>query len=184
MNSELEVLRDVAQRLEGAGIPYMLTGSVAMSYYAEPRMTRDLDLVVELGAGDVHRVIELFSADFYVSDEAVSQAIAHQGMFNLFHLSKFLKVDLIIRKDSEYRRLEFSRKKRVELGGFTAWVVSAEDLILSKLVWAQAGESAQQLRDVQNLLEAAAERQYLNDWAARLGVNDLLLKCLDAGYKP
>ena len=48
MTAELEVLGIVAERLESAGIAYMVTGSIAMNYYAVPRMTRDIDLVVEL----------------------------------------------------------------------------------------------------------------------------------------
>jgi len=43
---ELLALRDVCARLDGAGIAYMLTGSLAMSFYARPRMTRDIDLVI------------------------------------------------------------------------------------------------------------------------------------------
>lgn len=60
MNAELEALHAVVARLESAGIGYMLTGSVAMSYYAEPRMTRDIDFVVELNPGDERRVMQLF----------------------------------------------------------------------------------------------------------------------------
>jgi len=48
VTAELEVLQDATERLERAGIQYMLTGSIALSYYAQPRMTRDIDLVVEL----------------------------------------------------------------------------------------------------------------------------------------
>ena len=55
MSEELEVLRIVAERLRGAGIGYMVTGSVAMNHYAVPRMTRDIDLVVELSVADVDR---------------------------------------------------------------------------------------------------------------------------------
>lgn len=44
IETELDILRDVSQRLESAGIAYMLTGSVAMNYYAQLRMTRDIDL--------------------------------------------------------------------------------------------------------------------------------------------
>ena len=86
MNSELEVLRDVVARLEGAGIAYRLTGSVAMSVYAEPRMTRDIDIVVELAAGDARRVVELFSPEYCVSDETVGAAISARSLFNLFSL--------------------------------------------------------------------------------------------------
>jgi len=50
MNDQFVFLKLIASRLDAAGIPYMLTGSVAMSFYAEPRMTRDLDLVIKCQA--------------------------------------------------------------------------------------------------------------------------------------
>ena len=75
VSAELEVLQDAVARLEGAGIAYMLTGSVAVSYYAEPRMTRDVDLVVELAHRDAGSVVALFAPDYYVSEEDVAHAI-------------------------------------------------------------------------------------------------------------
>lgn len=184
MNSELEVLFDVVARLEGAGIGYMLTGSVAMSVYVEPRMTRDIDVVVELARADAARVAALFSPDYYVDEEAVRSAIATRGMFNLFHLSKLVKVDLILAKDEAFQRQELTRRERHPLGGRDVWVISKEDLILSKLLWAAPTESAFQLRDVRKLIASRADEAYLHAWAATLGVDDLLRKCMDAGYDP
>ena len=137
MSAELEVLQDAIARLEDAGIAYMLTGSVAMSYYAEPRMTRDVDLVVELADRDPKSVVALFSTDYYVSENDVARAIEARGMFNVLHLGKIVKLDFIVRKDTAYRRREFERRRRVSMPGFEAWIVSREDLILSKLAWAK-----------------------------------------------
>jgi len=182
VNSELEVLRDVVARLESAGVAYMLTGSVAMAVYAEPRMTRDIDIVVELAQGAVRRIVELFSPDYYVSDEAVESAVAMRGLFNLFHLARLVKVDLIVRKDDEFQRHAFSRRERHDLGGFAVSVICREDLILAKLLWAASGDSDLQLRDVRKLLAAGADRAYLERWAITLGVAALLGRCLDAGH--
>lgn len=184
MNSELEVLRDVVARLEGGAIPYMLTGSVAMSVYAEPRMTRDIDIVVELAAHDALRVVELFSPDYYVSDEAVRSAISARSVFNLFNLAKLIKVDLIVHKDDAFQRHQFTRRRRHELGGCSVWVIAKEDLILSKLVWAMSTESAFQLRDVRKLLASGVDEAYLGQWSVTLGVDVLLRKSMDAGYEP
>ena len=183
MNSELDVLRDVVARLEGAGIAYMLTGSVAMSVYAEPRMTRDIDIVVELAADDARRVVELFAPEYYVSDEAVRTAIAARSLFNLFNLARLVKVDMIVRNDDEFQRHEFARRRRQELGASSAWVISKEDLILSKLVWAAPTGSEFQLRDVRKLLATGVDEAYLRQWSVRLGVDALLLKCTDAGHE-
>jgi hypothetical protein len=183
MNGELEVLRDVVARLERAGIAYMLTGSVAMSVYAEPRMTRDIDIVVELAADDdAQRVVALFSPDYYVSDEAVRAAISARRLFNLFNLARLVKVDLIVRKDDEFQRHEFARRQRHEIDARALWVISKEDLILSKLAWAAPTRSAVQLRDVRKLLATGADEAYLRQWSVRLGVDALLLECRDAGH--
>jgi len=89
---------------------------------------------------------------------------------------------LIVRNDDEFQRHEFARRQRHELGGSSAWVISKEDLILSKLVWAAPTESAFRLRDVRKLLASGANEAYLRQWSVRLGVDALLRKSTDAGH--
>lgn len=179
MSAELEVLQDAIARLEGAGIAYMLTGSVALSYYAEPRMTRDVDLVVELDRREANSVVALFAPDYYISEDDVGRAIAGRTMFNVLHLEKLVKLDLIVRKDTVYRRGEFKRRERVEMPGFKAWIVSREDLILSKLAWAKESGSELQMRDVRALLAAKVDEAYLGACAAELSVSQLLATALN-----
>ena len=174
MTSELDVLRLVSQRLDARGIAYMLTGSFALAYYATPRMTRDLDLVVALVEKDIEPLVAAFSADFYVDPATARVAVTTQRLFNLLHLESGIKVDLIVRKDSEYRQLEFSRRARVAFAGVETWIASREDLVLSKLVWAQATGSELQRRDVRALLGGLLDRAYLDTWARHLGVQPLL----------
>jgi len=176
--NELEVLQTVCSRLEGAGFDYMLTGSLAMNYYAQPRMTRDIDLVVALSPADRQVLLALFSPDFYVDEDSVARALEQASIFNLVHLDSVVKVDVIIRKDSLYRQTEFKRRQRIDLGGFPLWIVSKEDLILSKLEWAKPTKSELQLRDVRNLLASGADLDYLRNWADRLSTRSLLEDCL------
>jgi hypothetical protein len=176
MSEELEVLVLVANRLTGARVPYMLSGSTAMNVYAEPRMTRDIDMVVEIGAGDVDRIAAGFAQDFYCDSDMIRQAVADQGTFNMIHTPTVIKVDVIVRKDTPYRRLEFDRRRTIAVDGHTIWIVSAEDLVLSKLVWAKPSRSELQLRDVRNLIGCVPDLDwsYLERWAADLTVADLL----------
>ena len=137
MNEELEALKTVAQRLDRARISYMVTGSIAMNYYAAPRMTRDIDMVVELGSEGADAVCELFQHDFYVDREAVRKAIAQRGIFNIIHATSVIKVDFVVRKESPYRREEFARRRRVSIEGQDLSIVAPEDLVISKLDWAR-----------------------------------------------
>ncbi len=162
-------------RLDSVAIPYMVTGSMAANYYATPRMTRDIDLVVELTAGDTDRLCGLFESDFYVDRDAVRDAVARAGTFNLIHQAHVVKVDVIVRKDSEYRRVEFARRRRAEVEGHQFSMVAIEDLIISKLDWARGTRSEVQLADVRGLLGSAPDidRTYLEQWTERLGLGPL-----------
>lgn len=180
MKTELDILRDVSQRLEAAGVAFMLTGSMAMNYYAQPRMTRDIDLVVELAADQTDLFMSLFESEYYVDRRAVATAIAQRSVFNLIHNETIIKFDFIVLKNQPYRKEEFARRQRITLGDFETWVVTREDLILSKLYWARHSKSELQLRDVKNLLSPDCDMTYLYSRAEDLGVKSLLEEIVDA----
>ncbi len=172
--NEIDIVRDISRRFEQAGIPYMLTGSMAMNYYAQPRMTRDIDVVLAIGPKDVDRIGVLFRPDYYVSEESVRESLAHESIFNLIHHESVIKVDCIIRKGTEYGRVEFERRRKISILDFTTFIVSKEDLIISKLFWAKDSHSEVQLGDVRNLLSAGYDNDYLRHWTRELGLDSLL----------
>lgn len=174
IQSDLDILRDVSTRLDSVGIAFMLTGSVAMNQYAQPRMTRDIDIVVMLNDADAATIVNVFEPDYYVPVATVSRAIARRSMFNLIHNESVFKVDFIVLKDNPYRHEEFARRRQITIEDFQTWVVSREDLILSKLVWASDSKSEMQLRDVKNLLTSDCDVDYLSSRATQLGVIELL----------
>ena len=176
MNEEIELLKDIARRLEDAGIEYMMTGSMALAFYSTPRMTRDIDIILQVSYADVGKIVALFKKDFYIDENSVRQAVRDQSMFNIIHNESVLKVDFIIRKDEEYRKEEFLRKRKITIEGFQVSIVSPEDLILSKLVWAKTSQTALQLRDVKQMMLNAKQidHEYLTKWSKTLGVEELL----------
>jgi hypothetical protein len=180
VTEELEVLAIVTTRLEAAGIGYMVTGSYALNYYAVPRMTRDIDLVVELSTGDADRFCALFEDEFYLDRDAVRAAVARQESFNLIHEARLVKVDCIVRKNSEYRRTEFARRRRGAVEGQPIAFVAPEDLIISKLEWMRDTRSEVQRADVRNLLRSVPDldTQYLMRWIDRLGLGTLYREAL------
>lgn len=176
--TEIDIVRDVSERFDRAHIAYMLTGSMAMNYYARPRMTRDIDVVVAISSDDVDRVAALFRPDYHVREQNIRQSLAHQSMFNLIHEGSVIKVDCIIRKQGEYRQTEFHRRQKISILDFTTFIVSKEDLIISKLLWAKDTHSEVQLGDVRNLLRTGYDAAYLQHWTRELGLDNLLEECL------
>lgn len=174
MLNEIDILRDVSEKLSSAGIAFMLTGSVAMSYYATPRMTRDIDIVVALERADIEKTSSLFGSDYYVSREAVADAIQRRSMFNIIHFASVIKVDLIVLRNTPFAVSAFGRRRNLALGDFQTTIISREDLILSKLAWAKDSGSEVQLRDVRNLLAAGCDIDYVRSWAGGLSVTETL----------
>jgi hypothetical protein len=169
-----EVLRDFTRRLESLNISYMLTGSMAMAFYAQPRMTADIDIVVGMNSDQTDQIIKTFEPDYYIPHGSMRSAIARSAMFNMLHQQTLVKVDCALRKTNEFELNAFSRRQKVDFGGFAVWIISHEDLILSKLYWAKETKSEMQLRDVANLLRSRVDLDYLKHWSPRLGVEETL----------
>jgi hypothetical protein len=172
MDEQSAILRLVIDRLEAVGIPYMLTGSLALALYAAPRMTRDVDVVIDCDDAAADKLVAAFTADSYINPESVHTAIRLRGMFNAIHEPTVSKVDFIVRKDDEYRRTEFGRRRQLLVSGKAMWVVAPEDLLLSKLLWAQQSDSERQLTDAASILrmQGSLDQEYLQSWAERLGL--------------
>ncbi|MGI9303046.1 MAG: hypothetical protein ACR2RB_10100, partial [Gammaproteobacteria bacterium] len=116
---------------------------------------------------------------YYVAEEAVGNALAAGTMFNIIHISSVVKIDIMVRKTGEYRIEEFKRRRQVTLQGIPIWIVTKEDLILSKLEWASDSKSELQLRDVRNLLATNPDWDYLHRWAEYIGVSALLKEVVE-----
>jgi hypothetical protein len=165
----ISLLKRITQALEGKNIPYMLSGGIAMSHYAVPRMTLNIDIVIELNAENQSNFLSVFVKGYYVDDLTVKNEIRRSGMFNVIDFETGFKVDFIVRKNSEYRKYEFQRRSRNEISDFEVWMVSLEDLIISKIEWIQTLQSDKQMSDIRNLLaNTQADVEYIKNWCQKL----------------
>jgi predicted nucleotidyltransferase len=165
---ELEIFRDVVKKLNSNNISYMISGSVAMMYYSIPRMTRDIDIVIKIE--DIEGFYNTFKDEYYIDIRTIQDAVKNRSMFNIIHLKEAMKIDFIIRKDTEYRKIEFERRKQVEIDGSKVFIVTIEDLIISKLLWSRDSRSDFQINDIKNLLKEKIDVYYLDKWVDRLGI--------------
>jgi hypothetical protein len=173
-----DLVATIAQRLDAAGIPYMLTGSLASSFHGEPRSTRDADMVIDPTPDALRRfVTALAEAEgSYLDADAALDALEQRSKFNVIEVATGWKVDFILRKDRPFSVEEFKRRQRVDLPGGTTYVATAEDMIIAKLEWALAGESERQLRDVSSIASVMGDKldlEYIERWVAVLGLGAL-----------
>jgi hypothetical protein len=167
------LLADVIGLLDQAGVPYMVTGSVASSFHGEPRATRDLDIVIDPGRETLEHLVDgLMSAGFYVDRDTALEALRTRTQFNAIAVDAG-KVDFILRRDRPFSIEEFGRRRPADLLGTQAFVASVEDTIIAKLEWAATTESERQLRDVEGMLAIGGDlldRGYVERWVHALGL--------------
>jgi hypothetical protein len=170
--SEANLFRRISAALEQAGIPYMLTGSFASTYYGKARATQDIDLVISATPEQIRTFVSLLPANEYYSDlNSALDALKHQSMFNILDMESCLKIDLIICKSGAYSQQAFRRRISQEIGGVRMFVATAEDLVLSKLDWAKLGQSSRQIDDVEGVLRVqwdSLDKDYLKHWVSEL----------------
>ncbi|MBI2750161.1 MAG: hypothetical protein HYX43_12700 [Burkholderiales bacterium] len=160
--SQSELLKRVAARLQQGGIEHMLTGSVVSSRQGEPRAAHDIDVVIAVKG----------------TSDAARTAITPRSMFNMLDAREGDKVDFWLLSDDDFDRSRFSRRVTEQFEGTTLVVSRPEDTILGKLKWSSmSGGSEKQFTDALRVYEVQhgqLDQDYLDAWAARLGVTALL----------
>lgn len=186
--SQQELLKKVIQVLEGLGIQYMITGSIASSLQGEPRSTHDIDVLVTIQKSAVKRLIRAFPRPmFYLDEKSILEAIDKQNMFNLIYIKEGDKVDFWILTDEPFDKSRFSRKHTERVMGVRMQVSSPEDTILAKLRWVRlSGGSEKHFIDAMRVYEVQFEKldmDYLKDWSIRLNIESIW-KRLTSEAKP
>jgi hypothetical protein len=181
-NDPLDALLEVSQTLEAMGLEYAVGGSVASSIFGEPRSSADADLLVALPRSRMVELVQRLEPSFYVSEDAVRDAVARNASFNAIHLASMYKVDLFVAGPSALDREQLARRITVDLGAFPArrtWVTAPENLVLRKLDWYRLGGGLSELqwRDILGVLKvqgSALDLEYMRRLAGGAGLSDLL----------
>ena len=174
--SQCEFLNRLVNKLDAAGTPLMISGPLGNTFYGEPRSTSGIDIVIEPSAVQLEQFLKLISDLRYVNPQSANESLARRSMSNLVDYLAGWKADLIIRKNRPCSRTEFTVRRRAELLGVAACVAAAEDVILSKLEWAKAGDSERPPRDavdVLNRLGDGLDLPCLRHCAREPGVDEL-----------
>jgi hypothetical protein len=188
---EYLVLKQLTDALDELSIDYAIGGSIASSLYGKVRFTQDADLTVVAFRDKSEQLYDVLKDNFYVSKDAMYQAIANHSSFNVIHLEYAFKIDIFIQKDDDFYRQLFLRRKKVKLDesiDHLFYIVSAEDIILLKLQWYQSSGcvSERQWSDVLGVLAVQArslDMKYLRSCSEKLGLRDILQKAIDEAQK-
>ena len=181
MTSQEYFLEKLIKKLDEQNIPYMISGSIASSLHGQPRATNDVDIIIAPTEKQLIAFLKSLGDDYYVNPDAARNAFKSNSVFNVIDIQYSWKADLITRKNRPFSRAEFQRRQKANIMGLDTWVVSPEDVILSKLEWAKNSKSSQQLQDALRVATVQyyhLDRDYLHKWAKELQVEGSLERIL------
>jgi len=158
-------------------IPYLVTGGVASVVYGEPRLTRDIDLVIDLRPRDARRFAAAWSAEeFYVPPVEVIEEESGRparGHFNVIHHQTAMRADVYLAGSDALNAWSFAHQVVRRIDDDEVFLAPIEAVILYKLRYYQMGKSDRHLRDIHQMLRISGDlvdRPELERWAASLGV--------------
>ncbi|HEX5471391.1 MAG TPA: hypothetical protein VFW73_05870 [Lacipirellulaceae bacterium] len=184
---QIELLAFTIAGLNRLALDYAIVGSYASSAWGEPRMTRDIDIVIRLRPDQVHSLCSLFPNDeFYVSPAAAAEAVRHLSQFNVIHPASGNKIDFMIAGHGDWPSSQLARHRKINFGAnVSGHVASPEDVILGKLIYYREGGSEKHLRDISGIVKImgnALDREYIARMAESLGVAEIWNSlCADIG---
>lgn len=166
----IDLLQRVCRSLDESNVPYMISGSIALNIYTIPRMTRDIDIVVEITENRIDEFTALFP-DSYFNRETIIVEIKRQGMFNIIDHQTGFKLDFIVRKETEYFKQAFENRERIYELDTDLWVIRLDDLIIAKIIWIQDYQSEKQIMDIENLLvNPDRNMDYIKKWCDKMNL--------------
>ena len=180
------VIERLADVLDGLGIRYAIGGSLASALYGTVRFTRDADITVQPFSAAAGKFCDLLEDEFYVSRQAMEEALRSHRSFNVIHFETAFKIDIFVQGPNQFEQRLLDRSRMLRLSDASrrdVSVVSPEDIILLKLRWFRetGGTSERQWTDVLGVLAVqgkALDFEYLTDSAKKLGLEELLKRAV------
>jgi hypothetical protein len=186
--------------LDAQAIPYLIVGSVAAVVHGEYRMTRDIDVVLNLAPRDVRGLVDGLRESFTFLPSDITDALARlpearadwqqRASFCAYDKATGFQIDIYLSSARPFEVAQLQRAEVIDIPGDPGGslrVASAEDTVLAKLEWYKLAPSDRQWRDVQAILRVqddALDQAYLRQWAAELAITDLLEYALKGQQPP
>ena len=103
------IVKRVITALNQAAIPHMLVGSFARNYYAEPRSTKDADVVLSMTKASLTTFLATLGPDFRLDGQMSFETNTGTMRNILMHPESGFTVELFYLSDDPYDQERFQR---------------------------------------------------------------------------
>jgi hypothetical protein len=172
-----EAVTQVIDALIARAVPFMIVGSFAANFHGVPRATRDADFVVQLSPDTLPSLMTALGPPFRLNPQVSFETITGTTRHLIEYGSSPFVFELFELTDDPHDQARFARRQRVRLLDRDAFVMTAEDTVITKLRWARQGKRPKDVEDVRNVLAVQADSMdwpYVLRWCAEHHTADLL----------
>jgi hypothetical protein len=168
--------------LERLGVDYVTVGSFAANMYMDPRSTKDVDFVLSLDGFDVQSLVTAIGPDEFTLDPQMSvESVTLTSRYRLAHTRSAFEIEVFGLSDDPFDRARFARRVAKSRGDLRVWMLTAEDVIVTKLRWITRAKRSKDMDDVESVLRAQVGRldlEYIRGWTHQHGSHDLFEKLI------
>lgn len=183
----VEIVARVLQSLNELRVPYMIVGSLSSNFYGEPRMTKDADLVVQLGDTPLSSLLEKLGTAFQIDRQLGFETVTGTTRYHIRHTESEFLVELFELTSDPHNQQRFARRRATTFGGVAAFVPTAEDVLIQKLRWYKRGKRPKDIQDAENVMEVQTGKfdlAYIRRWCDEHGTREVferLLRTVEGG---
>jgi hypothetical protein len=171
-----DLVVSVIRALDGARIPHMLVGALASNVYGIDRSTKDVDFVIELAGRSIAPVAAALAPAVVIDPQVTFESVTLVSRYEGHHVTSGFVIEFFLQSDEPFHRERFDRRRPVPFRDVTAYVPTAEDVIVQKLRWFSRAKRSKDLDDARNVINVQAghlDVEYIRRWCERHGTRAL-----------
>jgi hypothetical protein len=172
-----DLVRRLVDALEAVRIEYVLVGSLSSNFYGVARSTQDADIVVSCSVSRIAELVEALGQQFERDPQLAFETVTSTRKLLLREKNTGFQIEVFFLSDDAHDRERFARRRRVAIFDRMAFLLSVEDVLITKLRWLHLAGRRKDEDDIRAVLQLQHQRidwPYVEQWCDRHGTRQLL----------
>jgi hypothetical protein len=172
-----DLVRRLVDALAAARIEYVLVGSLSSNFYGVARSTQDADIVVSCAVSRIAELMQELGKEFELDRQMAFETVTATRKILLREKATGFQIEVFFLSDDDHDRERFARRRQVAVFDRVAYLLTLEDVLITKLRWLYLAGRRKDEEDIRGVLRLQHERidwPYVESWCGRHGTRELL----------